>query len=572
MPIIQGLPASPGVAVGPAWIFQSLNLNVERYKIRDAQSEINRFQIALVQAKKQLADIHTRAVKSIGEKEAAIFNAHQMFLDDPEFQKTIHNQITNESINAESALLDGVDHFSSQLEKLDDEYFRSRAQDVRDVGRRVLCCLLGVNPEKLTQMPDEPVIVLAEDLTPSDTIQFDREKLLGMCTIQGGPTSHTAILARSLGIPAAVSVPFDLDAVTNQQLVILDGIGGNIHLQPDDEAIVQAENKRRNWLISQETELKTASEPATTRDGHTIEVVANISGLDDARIAMKFGAEGVGLFRTEFLFLQRDEIPSEKEQVKAYKDIFKAIGNKPVVVRTLDIGGDKELPHLGMREEPNPFLGWRAIRMATDQPELLFTQLRALLNAGTLCDIRIMIPMISSLDEILFAKNIFDKAMSSLLADKKSCALDAQFGIMVEVPSAAIQANEFATEVDFFSIGTNDLTQYTLAVDRTNQRVAHLASPFHPAVLKLIDMTIQAAHEHGKWVGLCGEMAGEPLATQLLLGLGLDEFSAAPSSIPRVKHIIRKSRLKECQEIAQQALTYSSTAEVIAYLSKKQPT
>lgn len=562
----QGIPVSNGIAIGPCWIYRPLNIQIEQYIISDPAGEIARLKRAFEEAKHQLIQLQERALENIGAAEAAIFEAHQLFVDDPEFIAKIQTDIQNNLVNAEMAVEQAVELFAGQMLALEDDYFRERAQDIRDVGHRILCCLAGVSPER--QQPPNPVIILADDLTPSDTVQFDRRMILGLCTRRGGPTSHTAILSRSLAVPAAVSVPLEIDDLLNGATVILDGSTGIVTYEPDENELITATQNKAEWDGHWQSQIQTAHEPAQTRDGYLVEIVANIGGIDDAHQALKFGAEGVGLLRTEFLYLDYERVPSQEEQTAVYRQIFSLMGDRPVVVRTLDIGGDKPVDYLDLQLETNPFLGWRAIRMMREKPELLLDQFRALISAASKeTDLRIMIPMVSSIEEVLSARHLFDQARSAVqkagLLQVEKC----QFGIMVEVPSAALIAEHLADYVDFFSIGTNDLTQYALAVDRTNERVAYLASPFHPAVLHLIAQTITKAHQKGRWVGLCGEMAGDPQAAPLLLGLGLDEFSMAPASIPGVKALIRQLTLEGCQEMATKAIMLPSTGAVKDYLA-----
>jgi phosphoenolpyruvate-protein phosphotransferase len=564
---VRGLPASPGIAIGEGWVYRPLAYKVERRQSCDPQVEGARLEEALAQARTRLVELHARTLAGIGGQEAAIFEAHQLFLDDPEFKAAIQKMLEEMRINAEAAVEEAVERFAREMEGLEDEYFRARAQDIRDVGRNIIYGLLGISPSDL-QLPDKPVIIVAEDLAPSDTVQFERQRILGFCTVRGGPTSHTAILARSLGVPAAVCVPLELSEVENHPSLVLDGSEGTLAIDPGPEELAQAKQAQSAWLSKFKAQILAASQAAVTRDGYAVEVVANIGSADDARQALEYGAEGVGLLRTEFLYLDRKSLPSEAEQIAVYRRIFEVMGGRPMVVRTLDIGGDKAVEYLGLRQEPNPFLGWRAIRMIGERPEVLRSQFRALLQAGREADLRIMVPMVSSLDEVRQARRLLNEARQSLLDEGLPAADKVQFGIMVEVPAAALLAEPVSEIVDFFSIGTNDLTQYTLAVDRTNERVAHLASPFHPAVIRLIAMTIEAAHAQGKWVGLCGEMAGDPLATALLLGLGLDEFSMAPTSIPAVKQAIKGLEVQACRKIAAQALELSTTQEVIEFLGK----
>jgi phosphoenolpyruvate-protein phosphotransferase len=577
----RGLPASPGIAIGPAWIYRPALIAVERRLGADPATEWSRLQTALAMARTQLQALEERARTAAGADEAAIFSAHQLFLDDDELLNTLREMIEIQRLNAAAAAYDAFEHYAQALENLEQEYFKARAQDVRDVRQRVLRCIQGSpeNAETLTQ----PAVIVAEDLTPSDTIQFERANILGICTARGGPTSHTAILARGLGVPAVVSAPIaveDARRAENSLWLILDGNTGEVTLGPTLEELDAAKERQAQWLAERAAQLSAARPPALTRDGQRIEIVANIGSVEEARRALEQGAEGVGLFRTEFLYLDRDSLPTEAEQTAVYREAFTLMGTRPMVVRTLDIGGDKPVSYLGLtaQREPNPFLGWRAIRMIRERPDVLESQLRALLVAGaeTGADLRIMLPMVSSLSEIVRAREIFAGCQAALLSEGALCTTPlaprpAQFGIMVEVPSAAILADVLAAHVDFFSIGTNDLTQYTLAVDRTNERVAGLASPYHPAVLRLIAMTIQAAHAQGKWVGLCGELAGETMALPVLLGLGLDEFSMAPASIPAVKDAVRRWTLAECRPIAAHALTLPTAAEVIEFLKTQTP-
>lgn len=537
-------------------------------------------QRAIAGARAEIVQLESRARELLGEQEAAIFEAHRLFLEDEELLSRLYFLITEERLNAKAAVHRVFEQFANALRELEDDYFRARAQDLHDVAQRLMRRIEGGSAAEIQADDEQPFILLAEDLTPSDTIRFNRDLVLGLVTARGGATSHSAILARALGIPAVVGTPVNLDSVREQTLCILNGTTGLFNVGPTLHELEVAQQEKSSWEARRHFELSRATLPAVLRGSdHAVEVAANIGSVEDAEQAVAFGADGVGLLRTEFLYLHRSTMPSISEQTNAYRRIFEVMGNRPVIVRTLDVGGDKEVPYLGTSKEPNPFLGWRAIRMIRERPDILRDQFVALLTAysqvhskGIAVTPRIMLPMISSVAEVQRAKELLDEACQLVASQGKSLPAKIQLGIMVEVPAAAILADHFAQMVDFFSIGTNDLTQYTLAIDRTNERVSSLASPYHPAVLRLIATTVQAAHQHGKWVGVCGELAGDPMSVPLLLGIGVDELSMVPSAVPTIKETIRQWSLEGCRSVAQQALTMSLAADVIDFLTSQQPT
>ncbi|MFX0145502.1 MAG: phosphoenolpyruvate--protein phosphotransferase [Candidatus Hodarchaeota archaeon] len=566
----QGISASPGISRGPVFVYQEQDLSVPRRQIQDSEDEIKRLEKAISIAGEQISDLQIKAETETGTEEAAIFEAHALFLQDPTLITAAHDAIKGQKMNAEAAWIDAIEVNAANLEALEDEYFQARAADVRDVGQRVLRILLGVAESDLTDLT-APSIVLARDLTPSDTVRLDKSLVLGFCTAEGGPTSHTAILAKALGLPAVVGLGNSILDLKFGDPLLIDGGRGTVIAFPDEKIIQEFETRRQKLEAQAVLELERAHEPAITVDGHQVEVVANIGSPQEAQSALKHGAEGVGLLRTEFLYLDRHEEPNEEEQLAAFNSILDAMGNRPVVVRTIDVGGDKEVPYLDLDIEANPFLGWRAIRMSLDKPELFKTQLRALWRASIGHDLRVMFPMIATLDEVRRAQKLFNDAREEVVAEGRDVADWIQVGIMVEVPSVAVLADLFAREVDFFSIGTNDLTQYTFAAERTNEKVAYLGDGCHPAILRQIQRVLNAAHDEGIWVGLCGELAGDPDAVPILLGLGLDEFSMAPSSIPHAKAIIRSWSKSDAQRLASKVLEFDSAEAVREYVRSNQP-
>ncbi len=570
MKTLRGIAASRGIAIGPAFHFRRADLSFERRTVEDPTAEWARFQAALETAREQLADVYAKAEAESGAAQAAIFQAHALMLEDPELLDAVRTAIEEQCINAEAALSDAAETYAQMLETLDDEYLSARAADVRDVAARVLRILLGV-AESPTANLTVPSIILARDLTPSDTVLLDKSLVLGFCTAEGGATSHTAILARGLGLPAIVGAGPSVLEIPDGAMLVLDGGDGTLLVGPDEGTVAEYRARQAAATVVLARAREKAHEPAVTRDGHRVEVVANIGNVEGARAALEAGAEGVGLLRTEFLYLERSRLPDEEEQYRAYRAIVDVFGDRPVVLRTLDIGGDKDLPYLDLPHEMNPFLGLRAIRLCLARPELFRPQLRAALRAGAGRNLKLMFPMVATVSEVRAARAVLEECRAELLAEGQPVAEKMEVGIMVEIPAAALMADHLAAEVDFFSIGTNDLSQYTLAADRTNAQVAPLATGFQPAVLRLVRDVIAAAHAQGKWVGLCGELAGEPLAIPILLGLGLDEFSMNPPAIPLAKQIIRALTLEEAQEVAQAALKLDSPDAVQALVRERVP-
>ncbi|HEY4388053.1 MAG TPA: phosphoenolpyruvate--protein phosphotransferase [Ktedonobacteraceae bacterium] len=564
---IRGIAASPGIAIGPIVRYEAQKLVVHQQETSDVQCELQRLDEALSQAGEEVHRLYEQATQSVGTHEAAIFEAHESFLHDPELLDLVHSTIQQHARTAAYAWQQGVEQYANQLRSLNDTYLAARAADLEDVGQRVLRILGGQQEQTLHLQA--PAIIVAPDLTPSETVRFDSQKVYAFCTATGGPTSHVAILAKALGIPAITGLGAELDQLTDGLQVIVDGNNGEILLEPDPATLELYHLRAQTLAQHQQVAFESAHQPAYTSDGTRVEIVANIGSPDQVAGALSYGAEGIGLLRTEFLFLERATAPDEEEQVAIYRSIFEAMEQRPIVVRTFDIGGDKPAPYMTVPAEMNPFLGIRGIRLALTHTDLLQTQLRALLRAGTGHQLSIMFPMVSSCEEIIALREQLNIARKALEAEQVAISEQVQVGIMIEVPAAALMADVLAEQVDFFSIGTNDLTQYTLAADRTNEATASFSDALHPAVLRLIAMVSNAAHEHHRWVGLCGELAGDPLALPVLVGLGLDELSMTPKAIPLCKQQLRLYTLKEAREIAQQALKQRNAAEVRALLKEK---
>jgi len=560
----KGIAASPGIAIGKAFIYKNIEVKVEQRWVNEdeVEAELLKLNKSINLSKEQLQRIKENALEKLGEDKARIFEAHLMVLEDPVLFSEIEEKIKNEKLCAEFAVKTVIDGYIDIFSSMEDEYMRERAADIRDVGERIIKNILGIPIKSLSELNDT-VIVLAKDLTPSDTAQLDKNKVLAFATDMGGRTSHTAIMARSLEIPAVVGLQEVSEKVKDGELVIVDGINGILIVNPDSDTLKNYMDKKDEYLkIKEEMKELLFLSAETVDKKRRVELSANIGTPKDVKGALENGAEGIGLYRTEFLYMDREDMPSEEEQYKAYKEVVEAMQGKPVIIRTLDIGGDKKLPYLEMPEELNPFLGFRAIRLCLDRKDLFKVQLRAILRASAHGKIRIMYPMISGIDEIRKANRVLKEAMEELKKEGVAFDENIEVGIMVEIPSAAVCADILAKEVDFFSIGTNDLIQYTLAVDRMNEKIAYLYEPFHPAIIRLIKNVIDASHREGKWTGMCGEMAGEPLAVPLLLGLGLDEFSMSATAIPFAKKIIRSFEYDEAKELAEKVLLMESAEDI----------
>ncbi|MFV5767892.1 phosphoenolpyruvate--protein phosphotransferase [Mammaliicoccus sciuri] len=565
--ILKGIAASDGVAISKAYLLVEPDLSFSSENISDVDGEVEKFKAAVNQSKVELTQIRNNAEKQLGADKAAIFDAHLLVLEDPELLNPIEENIRNNKVNAPTALNEVSTNFITIFENMDNEYMKERAADIRDVSKRILAHILGVklpNPS----MINESVIIVGEDLTPSDTAQLNKEFVKGFATNIGGRTSHSAIMSRSLEIPAVVGTKDITDRVNHGDSLIIDGLSGDVIINPTDDEVQAYEQKQKNFLAEKEELAKLVNDESFSKDGVHVELAANIGTPNDLEGVKNNGAEGIGLYRTEFLYMGRDNMPSEEEQFEAYSKVLKEMDGKRVVVRTLDIGGDKELSYLNLPKEMNPFLGYRAIRLCLDQTEIFRTQLRALLRASEFGKLNIMFPMIATIKEFRDAKAILLEEKEKLVSEGVNVADDIEIGIMVEIPSTAALADIFAKEVDFFSIGTNDLIQYTMAADRMSERVSYLYQPYNPAILRLVKQVIEASHKEGKWTGMCGEMAGDNTAIPLLLGLGLDEFSMSATSILKARKQIKQLDQKEMQELAGKAINCATEEEVVELVNQ----
>ncbi len=567
--MISGILVSPGIAFGKALLLKEDEIVINQKKIspEEVDQEVERFLTGRAKASAQLEVIKTKAGETFGEEKEAIFEGHIMLLEDEELEQEIIALIKKEHNSADAAAYSIMEEQAKSLEDLDDEYLRERAGDMRDIGKRLVRNILNMPIVDLGSIQDE-VILVATDLTPSETAQLNLNKVLGFITDLGGRTSHTSIMARSLELPAIVGTSNVTKQVKNDDYLILDAVNNKIYVNPTPDIIDKLKAVQNQYIAEKDELTKLKDLPAITLDGHQVEVCANIGTVRDVDGAERNGAEGVGLYRTEFLFMDRESLPTEDDQFKAYKAVAEAMGSQAVIVRTMDIGGDKDLPYMNLPKEENPFLGWRAIRICLDRKEILHAQLRAILRASAFGKLRIMFPMIISVEEVRELKAELELLKTQLRNENKAFDESIEVGVMVETPAAAVIAHHLAKEVDFFSIGTNDLTQYTLAVDRGNELISHLYNPMSPSVLSLIKQVIDASHAAGKWTGMCGELAGDERATLLLLGMGLDEFSMSAISIPRIKKIIRNTNFEDVKALADQALAQPTAQELMNLVNK----
>lgn len=567
--MLKGIAASDGIAAAKAYMLVQPDLSFSETSIDDPEAEIKRLDDAVEASKSELELIKQKATENLGEEEAQVFEAHLTILADPELLGQIKDKIKNDKVNAEAALKSVTDMFIEMFEAMtDNAYMQERAGDIRDVTKRIMSHLLGVtlpNPALI----QEEVVIVAHDLTPSDTAQLDRNYVKGFITDIGGRTSHSAIMSRTLEIPAVVGSGSATTDIQEGEMVIIDGINGDALVDPTDAELADYKQKAAEFAAQKEEWVRLKDAKSVSADGKEVLLGANIGTPDDVLGANDNGAEAVGLFRSEFLYMNSNELPTEDEQYEAYKAALEGMSGKQVVVRTMDIGGDKELPYLPLPEEQNPFLGYRAIRICLDRQDIFRTQLRALLRASKYGRLAIMFPMIATVQEFKDAKAIFEEEKANLVASGVEVSDDIQVGMMMEIPAAAMIADKLAKYADFFSIGTNDLIQYSMAADRGNERVSYLYQPYNPSILRLIKNIIDASHKEGKWTGMCGEMAGDQIAVPLLLGLGLDEFSMSATSILKTRSLIKKLDSKEMKELADKAVSDCETVDEVVSLVKE---
>lgn len=562
---IQGISGSRGVAVGNVYRYIQEEIVIPDYTVAEdkVEEEIGKFAAAMAATLKQLDTIRQKALDEMGPEEAAIFEAHMQIAQDPSLSDGIKSLVESSHTNVVAATAQTIETFANIFLGMEDAYMRERGADIKDIGDRLMRNMLGMNPRGLSHISGE-VILVAQDLAPSDTASLDKNVVKGIVTAAGGPTSHAAIMARTLEIPAVMGVG-DIESFVDGDKAVVLGTDGIVEINPSDADWDEYTNQAAAFQEELKRLRESANLEATTTDGHHVELFGNIGKAKDAKNALTMGAQGIGLYRTEFLYMENDELPAEDVQFEEYKKVAQDMKGKPVIIRTMDIGGDKELKCLDLPSEMNPFLGYRAIRISLNRPDIFKVQLRALLRASAFGDIHIMYPMIASVEEVKQANAMLDECKEELIAEGKEFNKDIKVGIMIEVPAAAVISPILAKYVDFFSIGTNDLCQYTLAVDRMNEAIGNLYQPLHPGVLRLIKHVIDASHEQGKFTGMCGELASDPVATMILLGLGLDEFSMTASSIPLIKNILRSVSKAECEEVANKALTMDTAEEITGY-------
>ncbi|HKQ39933.1 MAG TPA: phosphoenolpyruvate--protein phosphotransferase, partial [Verrucomicrobiae bacterium] len=554
--IFRGIPVSPGVSRAKIIVLTKSQDRVPEQHLAEADvpNEIQRFEQALIKTRHQIIEMQEQVSERLGAQEGAIFDAHLLVLEDPVFIEEVTRRIQTERLTAEYAFQQVADRFIAGLSAIDDEYLRERAADMRDVTSRILNNLLGNTEDRDVYRLTEPCIIISHDLSPSQTAQLDKRFVLGFATDIGSKTSHTAIMARSMRIPAVVGLERASKVMSSGQYALLDGFNGLVIINPTDQTLFEYGQLARRQITLEEKLRETREQAAVTLDGVRVMLSANIEQPTDAEGVTQSGAEGVGLFRTEYLFINRDTLPSEDEQYQAYRQVASTLKPGPVIIRTLDLGGDKFISHLQVPQEMNPFLGWRAIRFCLQERDIFRSQLRAILRASAEGNVKMMYPMISSVTEVDQANALVEEYKAELRRENTPFNEKLEIGVMIEIPSAALAADALARKVDFFSVGTNDLIQYSLAVDRLNEKIAHLYEPTHPAILKLIHMTVEAARKNGIWVGVCGEMAADPQVAPLLLGLGVEELSVAPLSVPRIKFLIRRMKMSEARELADCAL------------------
>jgi phosphotransferase system enzyme I (PtsI) len=563
---MKGLGVSPGIGIGKAFIIDKGPINIIKNYVNDAEKELDRLMTAFETAKEQLKELYISSIDELGEKEAQIFKSHEMMLEDDTFISDVENRIKEEGVNAEFALNETSNVYIEMFQNIEDEYLRERSEDIKDVMNRVIRILMGITRVDFSHLEENSIIV-AKDLTPSDTAQIDRTKVAAMITEMGGKTSHAAIIARIMGIPTVVGLNNIIDKIKAGDTVICDGRTGKVLINPNAKQLFHF-NKKKNKEDEIKNELRNQiGLPSVTKDGFKVSLSANIGTPNDVDMVLENDAEGIGLFRSEFIFMNRDHQPTEDEQFEQYKEVLTKMGDKPVIIRTLDIGGDKNVPYIDIPKEMNPFLGYRAIRLCLGNVEVFRTQLRAILRASVYGNVKIMIPMISTMKELKDSKKILQQAKDELQKEGIKFKNDIEIGTMIEIPSAAIISDLLAKEVDFFSIGTNDLIQYTMAVDRMNSKLSYLYSQYHPALLRLIKGIIDNAHNAGIWVGMCGEAAGDPKLIPVLVGMGLDEFSMNAPSILRARYIVRNLNKEDMQKIARNTLDMENALEVEEYLS-----